>query len=326
MKAIIYTEYGSADVLQCKEIDKPVPKKDEVLIRIHATSVTAADINARGFVAVPRGFKILARLMFGIRKPKKQILGFELAGKIEAIGKDVTLFKAGDEVFGMAGAGYGAYAEYMCLPEKAAITGKPATMSFEEAAVLPFGGHTALYFLREAKVQAGQKVLVYGASGSVGTAAVQLAKYFGAVVTGVCGPTNQELVKSLGADKVIDYSKEDFTEMGESYDIIFETVGKTTFSHCKKSLNPKGLYIAGAAGFKEFFQMMGTSIRGGKKIVAGGPPERKEDLQFLAGLFEAGKYKAVIDRRYSLEQMAEAHRYVDKGHKKGNVVITTGIV
>lgn len=322
MNAIIYSEYGSADVLQLKEVDKPVPCDHDVLVRIHATSVTAADINARGFVAVPKGFKILARLMFGLTKPKNQILGFELAGKIEAMGKDVTLFKAGDEVFGMAGTSYGAYAEYMCLPEKAALIKKPAGMSFEEAAVLPFGGHTALYFLREGKIQKDQKVLVYGASGSVGTAAVQLARYFRTEVTGVCGPTNQELVKSLGADKVIDYTKEDFTENGETYDIIFETVGKTTFSRCKGSLKPKGIYLAGAGGIKEMFQTMWTGIKGGKKVLAGSPPERKEDLQFLAHLFAEGKYKAVIDRSYPLEQVAEAHSYVDTGRKKGNVVIT----
>jgi len=325
MKAIIYTKYGPPDVLLLNEVAKPTPKDNEVLIRVHATTVTTGDVNARGFVFVPPGFRLLARLMFGLRRPKKTILGTEFAGEIEAAGKDVTLFKAGDQVFGIDGSGLGAYAEYKCLYEAGALAIKPANMTYEEAAAVPNGALTALFFLRDkGNIQSGQKVLINGASGSVGTAAVQLARYFGAEVTGVCSTTNLELVKSLGADKVIDYTREDFSKRDETYDIIFDTVGKTSFSACKNLLKEKGLYLAGAGGLREFGQILWTSITGGKKVIAGGglESERKENLIFLKELIEAGKMKAVIDRRYPLEQMVEAHRYVDKGHKRGNVVIT----
>lgn len=326
MKAIVYTKYGSPDVLQLKEVEKPYPKDNEVLIRVYATTVTTGDVNARGFVFVPSGFGILARLMLGLRKPRKTILGTELSGAIESAGKDVTLFKEGDQVFGITGASFGAYAEYKCMPEEGALALKPATMTYEEAAAVPFGATTALFFLKDkGNIQTGQKVLINGASGGVGTYAVQLARYYGAEVTGVCSTTNLELVKSLGADKVIDYTKEDFSKSGETYDIIFDTlVGKTSFSGCKNSLKQKGLYLAGAGGLQEFVQMAWTSMIGSKKVLAGQAPERKEDLIFLKELIEAGKIKPVIDRRYPLEQTAEAHRYVDKGHKKGNVVITVG--
>ncbi|HSG16012.1 MAG TPA: NAD(P)-dependent alcohol dehydrogenase [Anaerolineae bacterium] len=323
MKAIEYREYGPPDVLQLKEVEKPTPKESEVLIRVYAATVTSGDVNARGFTFVPKGFGPLPRLMFGIRRPRIPILGTEVAGEIEAVGKDVTLFEPGDRVFGIGSSVFGAYAEYVCRPEDGPLVRMPADITYEEAAPLAGGAGTALYFLRDkANVQSGQKILIYGASGGVGTAAVQLAKYYGAEVTGVCSTANLELVKSLGADKVVDYTKEDFTQNGETYDIIYDAVGKLPFSKCKSSLKPNGIYLDGASGPKGFIQMLWTSIVGGKKVYAGTPAERKEELNFLKELVETGKLKAVVDRRYPLEQTAEAHRYVDQGHKKGNVVIT----
>jgi NADPH:quinone reductase-like Zn-dependent oxidoreductase len=325
MKAIVYTEYGPPDVLQIKEVAKPIPKEDEVRIKVYATTVTTGDVNARGFVFVPPGLGLLARLMIGPRRPKKAILGIELAGEIDAVGQDVTLFAEGDRVFAIDGDGMGAYSEYKCMPEGGALATKPANMTYEQAASVPSGALTALYFLRDkGGIQGGQKVLVNGASGSVGTAAVQLAKAFGAEVTGVCSTTNLELVKSLGADKVIDYTKEDFTKSGETHDIILDTVSKSSFSRCKSSLKENGRYLAVAGGLQALIQMLWTSIVGSKKVIFGGgvASERKDNLLFIKELVEAGKMKAVIDRSYPLEQIVDAHRYVDKGHKKGNVVIT----
>ena len=322
MKAIVYTEYGPPDVLELKEVEKPAPKDNQVLIKVYATTVTTGDVNARGFVFVPRGFGFVSRLMFGLVKPKKTILGVEFAGEIEAIGKDVTLFQKGDQVFGIDSAGLGAYAEYKCMPETGGLAIKPATLTYEQAAVIPNGALTALTFLRNlGNLQRGQKILINGASGSVGSAAIQIAKYFGAEVTGVCSAANMELVKSLGADQVIDYTRQDFTKSDETYDIIFDTVGKTSFSGCKNALKQKGLYLAGAGGLREFGQMAWTWT-GGKKVIAGVSSERTEDLIFIKKLAEMGKIKPVIDRRYPLEKAADAHRYVDNGHKKGNVVIT----
>lgn len=324
MKAVVYTEYGSADVLKLKEVPKPTPREDEVLIRVHAATVTTGDVNMRGFTFVPPGFGFLPRLMFGLRRPKKNILGVELAGVIESIGRNVSLFKPGDQVYGINSSDVGAYAEYVCWSEKRALAIKPSTITYEEAAAVPFGASTALYFLRDlAKVQPGQKVLINGASGGVGVYAVQLAKYYGAEVTGVCSTVNIDLVRSLGADKVIDYTTEDFRRYAEKYDIIFDTVvGKTSFSTYENSLKPKGLYLAVAGGLQEMGQMIWTSIRGGRKVLAGSPSERRDDLMFIKELVDAGKIKPVIDRRYSLEQIADAHRYVDTGRKRGSVVIT----
>lgn len=300
MRAIVCTAYGSPDVLKLQEIKKSVPKDNEVLIKVNATTVTSGDCRVRGFKS-PFLLWLPMRIVLGLRRPRKPVLGVEMAGEIEAVGKDVRKFKIGDSVYGLPGMRFGAHAEYLCLPEKSALAEKPHNMTYEEAAAVPFSGTTALYFLRKAKIRAGHRVLVYGASGAVGTSAVQLAKSFGAEVTGVCSTVNLDLVKSLGADKVIDYLREDFTGNGERYDIIFDAVGKTSKSKCRSILAPNGAFVS-------------VEGQGVAKVYA-------EDLIALKEWVEAGKLKAVIDRFYPLEQIGEAHSYVEKGHKKGNVVI-----
>jgi len=323
MKAVLHTKFGPPDELQFKEVEKPVPKDNEVLIKIHATTVTTSDCNARNFTFVPKSFMFFARIMFGFKKPKINILGIDLAGEIEAVGIDVKRFKEGDQVFGSPGVSFGAHAEYICVSEKGAITKKPTNMTDEEAAVISLAGNTALFFIRDlGKIKAGQKILIHGASGAIGTYAVQLAKYYGAEVTGVCSTTNVEMVKSLGAAKVIDYTKEDFTKSDERYDFVFDVVGKTTFSQCKHLLKQKGIYLENMLELKDILKMIWTSIIGGKKIKGGVSKESVENLNFFLELIESGKLKPIIDRSYPLEQTAEAFKYVETGHKKGNVVIT----
>ncbi|MGF2772631.1 NAD(P)-dependent alcohol dehydrogenase [Bacillus cereus] len=300
MKAIICTKYGPPNVLQLQNIEKPKPKKNEVLVKIHATSVSTGDCRIRGFNS-PLLFWIPMRIILGFRKPRKPILGVELSGEIEDIGSDVTQFKKGDPVFALTELNLGGYAEYTCVHESGLIALKPTNVTYEEAAVIPFGGTSALHFLRKGQIKKGQRVLIYGASGSVGTAAVQLAKYFGATVTAICSSSNFDLVTALGADNVIDYMKEDFNKRGDHYDIIFDAVGKYNKSLCTDALMPNGKYV---------------SVNGMMAKVS------KEDMNLLKQLAETEKLKPVIDRTYRLEEVVEAHTYVEMGHKKGNVSIT----
>jgi NADPH:quinone reductase-like Zn-dependent oxidoreductase len=321
MKAIVCTKYGPPEVLELKELEKPAPRDNEVLVKVYATTVTSADSRVRSFT-VPLSYWLPARIALGLRKPKKAILGSVFAGEIEAVGKDVKRFKKGDQVFGYEGHDFGAYAEYLCMPENGCLAIKPSNVNYEEAAALPWGGITALYFLKKGKIHSGQQVLIYGASGSVGTSAVQLARYFGAEVTGVCSTPNVELVKSLGADTVIDYTKEDFTKRGVAYDVIFDAVGKSSFSGCMRSLKKEGIYLQAVAAPALSVRMRWTSMTGSKQLIGGTAAPKTEELISLKELVEAGKIKPVIDRCYPLEHIVEAHRYVDTGHKKGNVVIT----
>ena len=323
MKAILHTKYGPPDELQLKEVDKPLPKDNEVLIKVHASTVTTTDCNVRNLTFVPKSFRFLAGMMFGFKKPKINILGIDLAGEIEAVGNKVKRFRIGDQVFGSAGTKFGAHAEYVCVSEEGALVIKPAKMTFSEAAAISLAGNTALFYIRDlAKIQPGQKILIHGASGAIGTYAVQLAKYYGAEVTGVCSAANAEMLKSLGATKVIDYTKEDFTKSGERFDFVFSVVGKTTFSQCKGLLKQKGIYLENMLELKDMLTMMWPSIIGGKKMKGGVSAAKAVNLNFFIELIESGKLKPVIDRSYPLEQTANAFQYVEQGHKKGNVVIT----
>lgn len=301
MKAIIYTKYGPPEVLQVRDFEKPVPDQDEILVKVWATTVTAGDVRMRSFT-VPRREWLFARLYLGIRKPKRPILGMELAGEIESVGQNVKQFKQGDQVFASTfGVDFGGYAEYKCLPEHGMLAIKPVNMTYAEAAAVPIGAATALRFLRKANLRSGRKVLIYGASGSVGSFAVQLAKVYGAQVTGVCSTPNVEWVQALGADQVIDYTREDFSRGGPTYDVIFDTVGKMISAQRRRAMKENGIFL---------------SVTGSTEN------EKVEDLTFLKNLIESGKIKSVIDRQYPLEQIVAAHRYVETGHKKGNVVIT----
>ncbi len=328
MKAIVCTKWGSPDVLELHEVEKPTPKEDEVLIRIYATTVSAGDCELRS-LKFPLGLQLLMRIGFGIRGPRKKILGQELAGEIETVGEDVKLFNKGDQVFAHTGFGMGAYAEYICLPEEpgqveGVLAIKPTNMTYEEAAAVPLGGLEALHYLRKGNIQSGQKVLINGAGGSIGTIAIQLAKHYGAEVTGVDGTGKLEMLRSIGANHVIDYTQEDFTKNGEIYDVIFDVVGKSSFSRSERSLKQNGTYLLANPEPSQMLRGQGTSRRSRKKVISGNSSYRPEDLIFLRELIEAGKIKSVIDKSYPLEQIVEAHRYVDKGGKKGNVVITVG--
>lgn len=315
MKAIVYQNYGAPSVLKLSTVERPVPKANEVLVKIHATAVNSGDCRLRA--ANP----FAVRLMFGLFKPKIAILGVVLAGEVVAIGAAVKKFKVGDQVFGTTGMVFGAYAEYKCLPENAVLALKPAQVSYEAAAATPFGGTTALHFIKKANIQPGQKVLIYGASGAVGTTMVQLAKHFGATVTGVCSTANLAMVKSLGADNVIDYTKEDFAKTGDTYDIVFDTVGKAPYAALISVLHKNGTLVLSAFGIAQMLRGLWTSKTSNRKVIAGGIIETAADMDFLAQLMETGRLKSTIDKTYPLEQIAEAHAYVDKGHKKGNVVI-----
>jgi 2-desacetyl-2-hydroxyethyl bacteriochlorophyllide A dehydrogenase len=322
MQAMIWTKYGSPDGLQLREVEKPTPKDNEVLIRIHAATATAGDCEMRS-LRFPLFLSLPMRMYVGLRRPIRiRIIGQELAGEIESVGQEVKRFKKGDQVFAATGLGFGAYAEYKCLPEDGVLAIKPANMTCEEAAAIPVGGLEALHFLRKANILSGQKVLINGAGGSIGTFAVQLARYFGAEVTGVDSTGKLDMLRSIGTDHVIDYTQDDFTQSGETYDVILDVMGKSSFSRCIRSLKPNGHYLLLNAGLSQMVRGRWTSMTSSKKVIIGAASQKREDLIFLKELIEAGKITAVIDRRYPLEQVAEAHRYVETGHKKGNVVIT----
>ena len=324
MKAILHARYGSPDLLRFEEVARPAPRDKEVLIKVHATTVSTGDCNMRNFTFVTKSMLPMAKLMFGIGKPwKKRILGTELAGEIVGGGKDVARFKSGDQVFGSTGMAGGAHAQYACLHENAALAIKPDSLNWEDAVAIPFGANTALHYLRDlGKIQDGHKLLIIGASGSVGSAGVQLAKHFGATVTAVCSGANVELVKSLGADKVIDYTREDFTKNAETHDLIFDVVGATTFDSCKHLLEPQGIFLSCIMGLPDVARSLWTSIIGGKKMRGSVAINNPERMAFIAELAAAGKLKPVIDSSYPLEEIAQAFKHVERGHKKGNVVIT----
>ena len=323
MKAILHARYGSPDLLRFEEVARPAPRGNEVLIKVHATTVSTGDCNMRNFTFVTKSMLPMAKLMFGIGKPwKERILGTELAGEIVEAGKHVARFKSGDHVFGSTGMAGGGHAQYVCLHENAALAIKPDSLNWEDAVAIPFGANTALYYLRDlGKIQAGHKLLIIGASGSIGSAGVQLGKHFGATVTAVCSGTNVELVKSLGADRVIDYTRDDFTKNAETHDLILDVVGATTFDRCKHLLGPQGIFLSCIMGLPDVARSLWTSIIGGKKMRGGVAINNPERMAFIAELAAAGKLKPVVDSSYPLEQIVQAFKHVERGHKKGNVVI-----
>ena len=324
MKAIVWTKYGPPDGLQLREVEKPTPKDNEVLVKVHAATVTAGDCEMRS-LKFPILLRLPLRIYNGLREPKRiTILGQELAGEIESVGVDVTRFKKGDQVFAATDFGMGSYAQYNCLPEEGegVLAIKPANMTYEEAAAVPVGGLNALHFLRKGNIQSGQKVLINGAGGSIGTIAVQLAKSFEAQVTAVDNTRKLDMLRSIGADHVIDYTREDFTKSGQTYDVIFDVVGKNSFSGCIRSLKKNGIYLLANPTLSRIVRGRWISMTSSKKVISGTAAYKTQDLILLKELIEAGKIKSVIDKHYPLGQIAEAHRYVDKGHKKGNVTIT----
>lgn len=330
MKAIKYVQYGSPDVLKLVEVEKPAPKDNEILVKVRAVSINYGDTIARNFKNIspqefnmPFLFWLLARIAFGLNAPRNGTLGSEFAGDVAAVGRYVKTFKVGDPLFGYRGQSMGAIAEYLCVPEASMVTTKPANMPYDEAATVPYGALTALNLLRKVNIHAGQKVLINGASGGIGAAALQLAKHFGATVTGVCSTPRLAFVKSLGADKVIDYTKEEFTQNGESYDLIFDILGRCSFEKCKTSLNENGNYLLASLKSKQLLQMLSTK-NSSKKVICALSGEKIDDLLFIKKLIESGELKAIIDRRFPLEKTADAHRYVEAGQKKGNVIITVG--
>lgn len=329
MKAVVYSEYGPPDVLHVKEVERLTPTDNEILVRVKATPVNYGDIVTRNFKNIrnrdfnmPSLFMLPTRLYFGLSKPKINILGSEFSGEVEEVGKDVTRFKTGDAVFGYLGQKMGAYAEYLCISETGMVGLKPANMSHEEAACVAYGGIMALGHLRKVTIREGQKVLINGASGGIGSVALQLLKHYGAEVTGVCGTPRLDYISSLGANKVIDYTKEDFTESDETYDMIYDILGRSSFSRCKKSLTPHGRYLLASFKTGKLLQMLGTSIVGKKKVICAIAGEKQEDMTLLKELAEAGSIKTIIDKTYSLEEAAQAHQYVEEGQKEGQVLIT----
>ncbi len=328
MKAVVYTEFGPPEVLHVADVPTPTPKDDEVLVRVHATSVAYGDMLARNFKAVSgREFNMplpllpLQRMVFGFRRPKVNILGSEFSGEIEAAGTQVTRFKPGDQVYGYLGPRMGAYAEVVCMPADGTLALKPATMTHEQAAAVPYGAIMATSLLRRANVQPGQKVLINGASGGIGSAAVQLAKHYGAEVTGVCGTPRLDYVKALGADQVVDYTKQDFAQNGETYDLIFDVLGKSSFARCQNSLAPNGIYLLASFKTKALLQMLRTRMSGSQKVICAFADEKAAHLEFVGKLAESGAYKTVVDRSFPLEQAAQAHRYVESGSRTGAVVL-----
>lgn len=329
MKAIVYTEYGSPDVLRLEEMEKPNPKDNEIQVRVHATSVNYGDIVTRNFKNIslkqfnmPALFLLPTKIAFGLSKPKNTILGSEFSGVIETVGKDVKKFNPGDQVFAYTGMKMRANAEYICVSENGMVGIKPDNMSHEEAACVPYGGIMALGHLRKINLQRGQKILINGASGGIGSIAVQMAKHYGAEVTGVCSSLRMEYVKALGADNVIDYTKEDFTENGETYDVIYDILGRSSFTKCKKSLGENGRYLLASFKTGKILQMLGTSIVGKKKVICAMASEKQADIEVLRKMVESGYIKTIIDKTYPLEKAAEAHRYIEEGNKKGHVVIS----